>query len=53
MQEHGVGDIAFSSCCTLQRGVTIFIFYKINVLSKNFVPNCGQCWRETFPHSYA
>ena len=37
-------------------GVTISIFYKITILSKTFMPNCGQCWRETLhivTHSYA
>ena len=38
---------------TLKRRITISIFYKTNILSKNFMPNCDQCWRKTFPHSYA
>ena len=47
------GDVSFPSYNTLKRGFTIFIFYKTNILSKTFMPNCGQCWRETFPHRYA
>ena len=47
------GGRMFLSNNALKRGVAISIFYKTNILSKTFIPNCGQCWRETFPQSYA
>ena len=44
----------FSSYNALKRGVTISIYYKTNILSKDFMPNCGQCWRfHIVTHSYA
>ena len=53
IKKNGIGDVVFSSYIALKRGVASSIFYKTNILSEMFMPNCGQWWCETLPHSYA
>ena len=35
-----------------KEGGQISIFYMTNILSRTFMPNCGQCWCETFLYNY-